>query len=215
MTWGAEDLAAALGASDNRGADGNYDDVYKQVKGLCLAACRAIDVQPVGVLITNFRDDKGLEEDCLRDRKAGFVGKIAIHPAQPPIINKAFTPSEEEIAHAKRVVAVFAENPGMGDFFVCDVSSPVADSPAHRPKYAVVSHNFKVRANDAIKRFIEIGRRFEFIKPPSVRLSIPYRHNMLRSFLDFISHDYDDPLPRFIIEGESALQVWHLSRRTI
>ena len=114
MTWGAEDLAAALGASDNRGPDGDYDDVYKQVKGLCLAACRAIEVQPVGVLVTNFRDDKGLEEDCLRDRKAGFVGKIAIHPAQPPIINKAFTPSKEEIAHAKRVVAVFAENPGMG-----------------------------------------------------------------------------------------------------
>jgi citrate lyase subunit beta/citryl-CoA lyase len=84
------------------------------VKGLCLAACRAIDVQPVGVLITNFRDDKGLEEDCLRDRKAGFVGKIAIHPAQPPIINKAFTPTEKEIAFAKRVVALFEENPGMG-----------------------------------------------------------------------------------------------------
>ena len=114
MTWGAEDLAAALGASDNRGPDGDYDDVYKQVKGLCLATCRAIDVQPVGVLITNFRDDKGLEEDCLRDRKAGFVGKIAIHPAQPPIINKAFTPTEDEIAFATRVVALFEENPGMG-----------------------------------------------------------------------------------------------------
>ena len=126
-------------------------------------------------------------------------------------IGGRFCPAGHPIVHA--------ENPGMGDFFVCDVSSPVADSPVHRPKYAVVSHNFKVRANDrsndAIKRFIEIGRRFEFIKPPSVRLSIPYRHNMLRSFLDFISHDCDDPLPRFIIEGESALQVWHLSRRTI
>ena len=60
MTWGAEDLAAALGASDNRGPDGDYDDVFKQVKGLCLAACRAIEVQPVGVLVTNFRDDEAV-----------------------------------------------------------------------------------------------------------------------------------------------------------
>ena len=114
LTWGAEDLAAALGASDNRGPDGEYDDVYKLVKSYCLATSRAIDVQPVGVLWTNFRDGEGLEADCLRDRKAGFVGKIAIHPAQPPIINKAFTPSADEIAFAKKVVDLFEANPGMG-----------------------------------------------------------------------------------------------------
>ncbi len=114
LTWGAEDLAAALQASDNKGPDGDYDDVYKMAKSLCLATCRAVDIQPVGVLWVNFRDDAGLEADCLRDRKAGFVGKIAIHPAQPPIINRAFTPSEEEIAHAKRIVEVFEQNPGMG-----------------------------------------------------------------------------------------------------
>ena len=114
MTWGAEDLAAALGASDNRGPDGEYDDVYKQVRGLCLATCRAIGVQPIGALVTNFRDDKALEEDCLRDRKAGFIGKIAIHPSQPPIINKAFTPSKDEISHAVRVIELFEANPGVG-----------------------------------------------------------------------------------------------------
>ena len=114
MTWGAEDLAAALGASDNRGSDGEYDDVYKQVRGLCLATCRAIGVQPVGALVTNFRDDKALEDDCLRDRKAGFIGKIAIHPSQPPIINKAFTPSKDEISHAVRVIEIFEANPGVG-----------------------------------------------------------------------------------------------------
>lgn len=114
MTWGAEDLAAALGASDNRGPDGEYDDVYRLVKSYCLATCRAIDVQPVGVLWTNFRDTEGLKADCLRDRKAGFIGKIAIHPAQPPVINAAFTPTDEEIAFARRVVEVFESNPGMG-----------------------------------------------------------------------------------------------------
>ena len=115
MTWGAEDLSAALGASDNmHPSSGDYDDPYLMAKSLCLATCRAIDVQPVGVLWVNFRDGEGLETDCLRDRKAGFVGKIAIHPAQPPIINRAFTPSAEEIDFAQRVVDVFEQNPGLG-----------------------------------------------------------------------------------------------------
>ena len=115
MTWGAEDLAAALGASDNRNpASGEYDDPYLMAKSLCLATARAIDVQPVGVVYVNFRDLEGLEADCLRDRRAGFIGKIAIHPAQAEVINRAFTPSDEEVAYAQRVVDVFEDNPGLG-----------------------------------------------------------------------------------------------------
>ena len=115
MTWGAEDLAAALGASDNRNpASGEYDDPYLMAKSLCLSTARAIDVQPVGVVYVNFRDLEGLEADCLRDRRAGFIGKIAIHPAQAEVINRAFTPSDEEVAYAQRVVDVFEDNPGLG-----------------------------------------------------------------------------------------------------
>ena len=115
MTWGGEDLAAALGASDNRNpANGEYDDPYLMAKSLCLATARAIDAQPVGVVYVDFRDLEGLEADCLRDRRAGFVGKIAIHPDQAEVINRAFTPSEEEVAHARRVVEVFEQNPGLG-----------------------------------------------------------------------------------------------------
>lgn len=115
MTWGAEDLSAALGAMDNTNPNsGEYDDPYLMAKSFCLAACRAVDVQPVGVVYVNFRDDTGLEAECLRDRKAGFIGKIAIHPAQPPIINRAFTPSDEEVDYAQRVVDVFEQNPGLG-----------------------------------------------------------------------------------------------------
>ena len=115
MTWGAEDLSAALGAIDNRNpATGEYDDPYLMAKSLCLAAARAIDAQPVGVVFTDFRDSEALEADCLRDRRAGFVGKIAIHPAQVEIINRAFTPSDDEIAYARRVVEVFEQNPGLG-----------------------------------------------------------------------------------------------------
>jgi citrate lyase subunit beta/citryl-CoA lyase len=115
MTWGGEDLAAALGASDNRNpANGGYDDPYLVAKSLCLATARAIGAQPVGVVHVDFRDLAGLEADCLRDRRAGFVGKIAIHPDQCAVINRAFTPSDDEVAHAKRVVDLFEKNPGLG-----------------------------------------------------------------------------------------------------
>ncbi len=115
MTWGGEDLAAALGASDNRNpANGGYDDPYLMAKSLCLATARAIGAQPVGVVHVDFRDLAGLEADCLRDRRAGFVGKIAIHPDQCEVINRAFTPSDDEVAHARRVVDLFEKNPGLG-----------------------------------------------------------------------------------------------------
>ena len=115
MTWGGEDLAAALGASDNRNPKtGEYDDPYLMAKSLCLATARAVGAQPVGVVYVNFKDLTGLEADCLRDRRAGFIGKIAIHPDQSAVINRAFTPSAEEVAFAQRVVDLFEKNPGLG-----------------------------------------------------------------------------------------------------
>ena len=115
MTWGGEDLSAALGASDNRHpVSGDYDDPYLLARSFTLAAARAVDVQPVGVVYPNFRDVEGFESEALRDRKSGFVGKIAIHPAQCEIANRAFTPSPDEVAHARRVIEVFDNNPGVG-----------------------------------------------------------------------------------------------------
>jgi len=115
MTWGGEDLSAALGASDNRHpVSGDYDDPYLLARSFTLAASRAIDAQPVGVVYPNFRDSEGFEQEALRDLRSGFIGKIAIHPAQCEIANRAFTPSEEEVAHARRVIDVFEKNPGLG-----------------------------------------------------------------------------------------------------
>ena len=115
MTWGGEDLAAALGASDNKNpVTGQYDDPYLMAKSLCLVTARAIDVQPIGVVFINFRDLQGLEEECRQDRRAGFTGKIAIHPTQTEIINRAFTPTDAEISYAKKVVEVFEQNPNLG-----------------------------------------------------------------------------------------------------
>ncbi len=115
LTWGGEDLAAALGASSNRNPfTGDYDYPYLHAKTMCLTTARAIDAQPVGVVFVNYGDLEALVADCERDRQAGFVGKIAIHPAQSEVINAAFTPSDEEVDWAQKVVDVFEQNPGLG-----------------------------------------------------------------------------------------------------
>ena len=115
MTWGAEDLSAAFGAFTNQAPDGSgYDDIFKLARSLCLAACKAAEVEPVGSVYPDFRDLDGLAAEARHDRQSGFTGKVAIHPAQVPIINQAFTPSAEEIEHARRVIQIFADNPGAG-----------------------------------------------------------------------------------------------------
>jgi citrate lyase subunit beta/citryl-CoA lyase len=114
MTWGAEDIAAVVGAHANRDAEGRYDPLYELARTLCLAAAAAADAAAIDTVYTNFRNPVGLEEECRRVRRAGFQGKIAIHPDQIAIINDVFTPKPEEIAFAKQVVDAFAANPGLG-----------------------------------------------------------------------------------------------------
>jgi len=114
LTWGAEDLAAALGASTNRGDDGEYDDVYRLACSLCLAGAAAAGVQPIDTIWGDFADQAGLARDARRARRRGFTGKMAIHPAQVDEINRAFSPSEEELLWSSRVVQAFDANPGVG-----------------------------------------------------------------------------------------------------
>ena len=114
MTWGAEDIAAALGASTNRGTDGEYDGVYQLARSLCLAGAVAAGVQPIDTIWANFSDLVGLERDSRLGRQRGFTGKMAIHPGQVDTINNAFTPNEQELAWSRRVVETFESNPGLG-----------------------------------------------------------------------------------------------------
>ena len=114
LTWGAEDLSAALGASSKFDADGALSFTYQLARSLCLAGAVAAEVQPVDSLFGDFRDEVGLAADCEKGRREGFTGKLAIHPAQVPVINATFTPSDAEIAHARDVVALFAANPDLG-----------------------------------------------------------------------------------------------------
>lgn len=114
MTWGAEDIAAVVGASANRDADGKYDPLYELARTLCLAGAAAAEAAPIDTVYVNFRNPAGLEEECLRVRRAGYQGKIAIHPDQIPIINQSFTPTSAEIAHAEKIIHAFDSNPALG-----------------------------------------------------------------------------------------------------
>ena len=113
LTWGAEDLAACLGGN-NRRPDGIYDDVYRLARSLCLAGAAAAGVMAIDTIYTDFKDEAGLGVECAAARRSGYTAKMAIHPGQIPVINQAFTASDEELAWARRVVAVFAENPEAG-----------------------------------------------------------------------------------------------------
>jgi citrate lyase subunit beta / citryl-CoA lyase len=112
ITWGAEDLSAALGASTNRDEKGELEFTYRLARSLCLAGAVAAGVQPLDTVFVDFRDSEGLRAESRAAARAGFTGKIAIHPDQVPIINEAFTPTAEEVAHARRVIEAFAAGAG-------------------------------------------------------------------------------------------------------
>jgi len=114
LSWGAEDSATALGATSNRDNNGEYDFPYQLFRALCLTGAAAASVSAVETIHGDFRDADGLEKMARRARRAGFRGMLAIHPDQVPVINAAFTPSPEEIAHAEKVLAAFDANPGAG-----------------------------------------------------------------------------------------------------
>jgi citrate lyase subunit beta / citryl-CoA lyase len=113
LTWGAEDLSAALGAAGNRDADGAFAFTYRVVRSLCLIAAKAAGVEAVETLHADFRDEAGLRQAARAAQREGFSGMLAIHPAQVAPINAAFAPSAEDVAFATRVVAAFAEGAGV------------------------------------------------------------------------------------------------------
>ncbi|HVR91914.1 MAG TPA: CoA ester lyase [Novosphingobium sp.] len=114
LTWGAEDLSAALGATRKRNADGLWTDTFRFVRAQTLLAAHARGIMAIDTLHADFSDRDGLERAAEAARGDGFTGMLAIHPAQVPIINAAFTPSEAELAEARAIVAAFEENPDAG-----------------------------------------------------------------------------------------------------
>jgi citrate lyase subunit beta/citryl-CoA lyase len=114
MTWGAEDLADSVGASQNRAPDGSYGFTYELARSLCLLGAAAAGVDAVDTIHGDYRDLDGLRLRAEKVRRDGFRGMLAIHPAQVEVINAAFTPTAEEVAAAREIVDLFAAHPGAG-----------------------------------------------------------------------------------------------------
>jgi citrate lyase subunit beta/citryl-CoA lyase len=115
LTWGAEDLSAEIGARATRDANGRYTDVFRLARTLTLVAASAAQVAAIDTVFVDFRDADGFRAECLEAERDGFTGKMAIHPAQVPIINEAFTPSGEAVALCLEIVDAFerAGDPGV------------------------------------------------------------------------------------------------------
>ena len=114
LTWGAEDLSTALGASTNLDPAGGWALVYRLARVQVLLAAKAAGVVAIETLYVDFRDDAGLRLSSGQAADEGFSGRIAIHPAQVASINAAFAPSEKAVAHARRIIAAFDAHPGAG-----------------------------------------------------------------------------------------------------
>jgi len=114
LTWGAEDLSAELGAARKRDGHGQWTDAFRFVRAQTLLVARARGVWAIDTLFADFRDIEGTKLAAQAARADGFSGMLAIHPSQVPLINAAFTPTEDELAAARAVVDAFAANPGVG-----------------------------------------------------------------------------------------------------
>jgi citrate lyase subunit beta/citryl-CoA lyase len=126
LTWGAEDLSADLGAQANRDAGGRFLDPYRLARSLCIAGAAAASVPAIDTVYVDFRNSDGFRRECEEACRDGFTGKMAIHPAQVPIINEVFTPSASAIAHARAVIDAFAATPGAG---VVGIGGVMYDQP--------------------------------------------------------------------------------------
>jgi citrate lyase subunit beta / citryl-CoA lyase len=126
LTWGAEDLSADLGAETARLDNGAYTDPYRLARSLCLFAAHAAEAAPIDTVYTAFRDLDGLRLESEAARRDGFTAKMAIHPAQVPVINAVFTPTEQAVARARRIIDFFAANPDAG---VTGIDGEMIDRP--------------------------------------------------------------------------------------
>lgn len=136
LTWGAEDLAAALGARGNKDETGAYTEPYRLARTLTLLGAVAANVIPLDGVYKDFRDEAGLEREAREAARDGFTAKMAIHPAQVPIINRVFTPSETDIAHARAIVEAFHQ---AGDVGVVALDGVMLDIPHLKQAQALIA----------------------------------------------------------------------------
>jgi len=126
VTWGAEDLSASVGASSTRDGNGGYTDVFRLARAVTILGASIADVAAIDRVYVNFRDVEGLRQECVEAERDGFTGKMAIHPAQVPVINEVFTPSPEAVARSQAIVKAFAD---AGDPGVVGIDGQMYDRP--------------------------------------------------------------------------------------
>lgn len=136
LTWGAEDLSAAIGAATARETDGGFTAPYQTARSLALFAAHAAEVPAIETVYPALKDDHGLMAFALRAQRDGFSGMLAIHPAQLAAIHAAFTPSQEQIAWARRVVEAFEANPGKGTL---QSGGEMLDAPHLKQAYRILA----------------------------------------------------------------------------
>jgi citrate lyase subunit beta / citryl-CoA lyase len=136
VTWGAEDLPAAIGAMTSREADGRFTPPYEMTRSLTLFAAHAAGVSAIDTVFPALHDEAGLAAYAARAARDGFTGMMAIHPAQVAIINAGFTPTSDQIAAAQSVVDAFAANPVAG---VLNVDGKMVDAPHLKAALAVLA----------------------------------------------------------------------------
>ncbi len=110
LTWGPEDLAAAIGARRNRDEQGHYLEVFRYARVMTLLAAANAGVQPVDTVYVDIRDHEGFRRDCQEAAWMGFTGKLTLHPDQIPVVNEVLTPSAAEIAESQELLEAFELN---------------------------------------------------------------------------------------------------------
>lgn len=146
LTWGAEDLAAEVGALTNRDAQGQWTGPFQLARSLCLLAARDAGVEPVDTVFADFRDDAGIMESCRLARRDGFSGKLAIHPNQVPVINAGFAPDADEVQRARRIVQMFQDHPTDG---ALSLDGQLVDRPHLLQAQRLVALAERLAARDA------------------------------------------------------------------
>jgi len=126
LTWGAEDLSAEIGAERTHTESGQFTDVFRLARAVTLLAAATAETAAIDTVFVDFRDDAALRRECLDAMRDGFTAKMAIHPAQVPVINEAFTPHPDAIAHAQAIVEAFA---AAGDPGVVGIDGRMYDRP--------------------------------------------------------------------------------------
>ena len=136
VSWGAEDLPAAMGAATAREPGGRYTAPYELARSLTLFAAHAAGVAAIDTVFPAIADEAGLAAYVARAARDGFTGMLAIHPSQVAIINAGFTPTPEQVTHAQSVVDAFAANPGAG---VLQVDGKMLDAPHLKAALAILA----------------------------------------------------------------------------